>query len=357
MQTNESRHHVAEAIDRLMSVDVSGRGFISKAYPIARAKAAGPLVGVAGDRLLDALKGKKGAVVFIVTGATCQRIGLPDHVGEVDGPAGAIALARTLALACGVAPILLTDPGQGAMLSAAAASLGLYTLSVENVIRQANETTHAGSVAILEIPDSDAPAREQSLALLASLKPVAAIAIEKASKNECGVFHNSGKVDTSGGKARADELFKACREAGVLTIGIGDGGNEIGMGGIRDELAPVFPAMTRCVCPCGGSIFASQETDCLIAAAVSNWGAYALSAYLAYVSEQPYAAHSGARERQLLDGCSKAGYMNLDGLATAGADGLPVELHESFVRVLSALTLWPALQHGKRGYLADMLPR
>lgn len=34
------------------------------------------------------------------------------------------------------------------------------------------------------------------------------------------------------GKARADELFKACREAGVLTIGIGDGGNEIGMGGI-----------------------------------------------------------------------------------------------------------------------------
>jgi hypothetical protein len=357
VRTKETSHQVAEAIDRLMSVDVSGRGFIGKAYPVARAKSDGPLIGVAGDRLLAALAGKKGAVVFIVTGATCQRLGLPDHVGEVDGPAGTIALARTLALACGVAPILLTDPGQGGMLSAAAASLGLYTLSAENVIRQAKETSHAASVAVLEIPDQDEPARMQAQELLDTFKPAAAIAIEKAGKNELGVFHNIAKIDTSAGKARADELFKACARAGILTIGIGDGGNEIGMGRIRNELAPIFPQMTQCACPCGGSTFASQETDCLVAAAVSNWGAYALAAYLAYECEQPYAAHSGARERQLLEGCSKAGYMNLDGFATPGADGMPVDLHEAFVRLLSALPLWPALQHGRSGYLADLLPR
>ncbi len=357
MRTKETSHQVAEAIDRLIGVDVSGRGFIAKAYPIARADAEAPLVAAAGDKLLGALHGRKGAVVFIVTGATCQRLGLPDHVGEVDGPAGAIALARTLALACGVAPILLTDPGQGAMLSAAAGALGLYTLSVENVIRQARETSHAGSIAVLEIPDQDGPARRQAEELVQALKPVAAIAIEKSGKNERGIFHNMSMKDTSAGKARADELFKICAGAGVLTIGIGDGGNEIGMGRIRKELALAFPHMTECACPCGGSTFASQETDCLIAAAVSNWGAYGLAAYLAYECEKPYAAHSGARERQLLEGCARAGYMNLDGMATPGADGMPVELHEAFVRVLSALPLWPALQHGRAGFLADMLPR
>lgn len=88
-----------------------------------------------------------------------------------------------------------------------------------------------------------------------------------------------------------------------------------------------------------------------------RWGTTTLcpAAYLAYVSEQPYAAHSGARERQLLDGCSKAGYMNLDGLATART-ACRLNCTKALC-AFSALTLWPALQHGKRGYLAVMLPR
>ena len=348
---------MAEAIDRLMSTDLVGRGFISQGYKLARAQTSVPLVQDAGDRLLAAVAEQKAPVVFIVTGATSQRTGLPVHIGELDGPPGAIALARTLALACGVAPILLTDPNQGGMLSAAAASLGMYTLSPEDVILQARETTHAASLAVIEIPDHDTEAREQAARLIDQLKPVAAIAIEKAGKNEHGIFHNMRKINSSPGKACADQLFSACHSHGILTIGIGDGGNEIGMGKIKKELASVFPDMTKCACPCGGSIFADQKTDCLIAACVSNWGAYALAAYLAYARNQPYAAHSGARERQLLEGAAKAGYMNLDGFASAGADALPVEIHESFVRLLSTLTLWPALSHGRRGYLADMLPR
>ncbi len=350
-----SRSGFASAVDHLMTVDVPGRGFVAEAYRLARARTQRPLIEDAAERLLEALKRTEAPVVLIVTGATSQRIGLPDHIGEMDGPPGAIALARTLALACKAVPVLLTDPGQGAMLSAAAASLGLYTLPVEQVRRQAASTTHAGSVAVMEIPDQDEPARLQAGELLATLSPVAAIAVEKAGKNELGVFHNSQKVDTSAGKARADELFSACRRAGVLTIGIGDGGNEIGMGSIRAELVETFPHMRTCICPCGGSILAAQETDCLLVATVSNWGAYALAAYVAHAVDQPYAAHSAARERRLLEGCARAGYMHLDGLHVAAADGLPSELHEAFVRLLAAMTHWPPLSYGRRGYLGDML--
>lgn len=355
MSGTEGRAGLAAAIDHLMTVDVPGRGFVAEAYRLARARAARPLIEDAGERLLSALAGEETPVVFIVTGATSQRIGLPDHIGELDGPPGAIALARTLALAMKAVPVLLTDPGQGGMLSQAASSLGLYTLPVEQVARQAAKTTHAASVAVMEIPDQDGPARDQARQLVASLKPVAAIAIEKAGKNERGVFHNSQKVDTSPGKARADELFQACRAAGILTIGIGDGGNEIGMGAIREDLVRIFPHMGRCICPCGGSILAGQETDCLLVATVSNWGAYALATYLAFASGQPYAAHSPAREKRLLDGCARAGYMHLDGLHVPAADGLPSEVHEAFVRLLSTMVHWPPLAQGRRGWLGDML--
>jgi D-glutamate cyclase len=352
----DGRSSLAAAIDHLMTVDVPGRGFIAEAYRLARARTGRPLIQEAGERLLAALALRRPPIVFLVTGATSQRVGLPDHIGEMDGPPGTIALARTLALAHGAVPVLLTDPGQGAMLSQAAASLGLYTLPVEQVRRQAAETTHAASVAVVEVPDQDASAREQAVRLVTDLSPVAAIAIEKAGKNERGVFHNSQKVDTSPGKARVDELFLECRTRGVLTIGIGDGGNEIGMGSIREGLVHAFPHMAKCICPCGGSILAGQETDCLITATVSNWGAYALAAYLAFAAGQPHAAHSAARERRLLEGAARAGYMHLDGLCVPAADGLPTELHESFVRLLAAMVHWPPLLHGRRGYLADMLP-
>jgi hypothetical protein len=339
-----------------MTVDVPGRGFVAEAYRLARARTSRPLIEEAGERLLTAMAQREPPVVFIVTGATSQRVGLPDHIGEMDGPPGAVALARTLALACKAVPVLLTDPGQGSMISAAAASLGLYTLPVDQVRQQAMRTTHAASVAVLEISDRDEPARARADELLSAFSPAAAIAIEKAGKNERGVFHNSQKVDTSPGKARADELFAACRAAGVLTVGIGDGGNEIGMGAIRADLVKAFPHMGRCACPCGGSILAAQETDCLLTATVSNWGAYALAAYIAFASGQPYAAHSAARERRLLEGAARAGYMHLDGLHVPAADGLPTEIHEAFVRLLSAMVLWPPLEHGRRGYLGDMLP-
>lgn len=357
MTDTSTRTGFAEAIDRLMSVDIPGRGFIDLAYGFARRRAGRPLVQDAGEKLLSRMAGHETPTVFIITGATSQRIGLPDRVGEMDGPPGAIALARTLALTHRAVPVLLTDPGQGEMLSKAAQSLGLYTLPLSDVRRQAAATTHTTSIAVIEIPDDDSAARAQAMALIDENDPRVAVAIEKAGKNENGVFHNSQKVDTSAGKARADELFKACAAKNVLTIGIGDGGNEIGMGAIKNDLLSAFPHMAVCNCPCKGSILATQAADCLITATVSNWGAYALAAYVALASGQPYAGHTPAREARLLDGAARAGYMHLDGFALPGADGMPEEIHVAFMRLLSAMVFWPPIKHGRAGYLKDILPQ
>lgn len=351
-----ARGRFADAVDRLMTVDVPGRGFVPLAYDIARHKCDRSLTQDAGERLLAAMSETQAPVVFIVTGATSQRIGLSEWIGEMDGPPGAIALARTLALTHRAVPVLLTDPGQGKMLSEAARSLGLYSLPVADVRRQAHATTHTTSIAVIEIPADAAAAADQAKSLLADLGPRAAIAIEKAGENECGVFHNSQKADTSAGKARVDALFRACAGAGVLTIGIGDGGNEIGMGSIKDDLLKVFPHMAVCNCPCKGSILADRATDCLIVATVSNWGAYALAAYVALASGQPYACHTPNREARLLDGAARAGYMHMDGFCLPGADGMPEEVHTAFVRMLSTMVHWPPLKHGRAGYLKDMLP-
>ncbi len=346
----------AEAIDRLMTLDVPGRGFAPLAYDFARRLAGGPLIEKAGDALVERMSASKSPTVLIVTGATSQRVGLPDWVGEMDGPPGAIALARAVALTHHAIPVLLTDPGQGQMLSAAAQSLGLYTLPFEDVRRQVEATTHATSVAVIEIPDSVSEARTQAEKLVAELDPCAAIAIEKAGENERGVYHNSQKIDTSPGKARADEIFRACKAAGRLTIGIGDGGNEIGMGAIKNDILAAFPHMAECNCPCKGSILAEQALDHLLIATVSNWGAYALTAYLAFVSGRPYACHSPEREARLLEGAARAGYMHLDGFALPGADGMPEEVHTAFVRLLSTMVFWPPLKFGRAGLLKDMLP-
>ena len=63
----------------------------------------------------------------------------------------------------------------------------------------------------------------------------------------------------------------AARPPRITTIGIGDGGNEIGMGKIP------WDVIRRNV-PNGGLIACRVPTDYLIVSGVSNWGAYALAA-------------------------------------------------------------------------------
>jgi hypothetical protein len=112
----------------------------------------------------------------------------------------------------------------------------------------------------------------------------------------------------------------------VVTVGVGDGGNEIGMGNVRARLARLGPLMAR--------IAAVVGTDHLVVAGVSNWGAYGIAAALGGPTPQAL-LHTPDVERRLIRACVAAGAV--DGLSRrrqATVDGLPLDVHAAFVQLL-----------------------
>eukprot|EP01079_Euglenida_sp_SAG-EU17-18_P001987 gene1987-473_t len=68
---------------------------------------------------------------------------------------------------------------------------------------------------------------------------------------------------------RLDDIFAECTSRGIATVGIGDGGNELGMGNVSGQVFQHVPHGPKVAC----------MTSCnfLITAGVSNWGAVALA--------------------------------------------------------------------------------
>lgn len=182
--------------------------------------------------------------VLIVTGFYILRAGAP----ETDGPPGAAALGAALA-ALNYGVKFVTDRF----------SRGV----VEAVV---------GGGRVIEFPttshdESEAFAR----GLVAAEQPSLVIAIERAGLLGDGTYRNYMGVDFTHCNAKTDYLFTLA----PASVGIGDGGNEIGMGNLRGSIAsiaglPVDPCVTK--------------TDRLVVAACSNWGAYGLVAALSLMT-------------------------------------------------------------------------
>lgn len=117
--------------------------------------------------------------------------------------------------------------------------------------------------------------------LAAGQRPIThMIAIERVSPGSDGKPHRETGWDMSDDTAPLDLLFQDRRwEKPWITIGIGDGGNEIGMGLVpREILASDIPN--------GELIGAATAADHLIVAGVSNWGGFGLLCAMALVSQQ-----------------------------------------------------------------------
>jgi len=105
------------------------------------------------------------------------------------------------------------------------------------------------------------------------IAPDLMISIEVPGAAEDGCYYNIRGVDISAQVRNFEEFM---RQGNCPIIGIGDGGNEAGMGNIDAFAAalPIRPAVSRC--------------DELVVADVSNWGGYALVAMLQYWSGEPF---------------------------------------------------------------------
>ena len=146
--------------------------------------------------------------------------------------------------------------------------------------------------------------------ILDKYHPVYMISIERCGENAEHEYANMRGVSITSETAAIDHLFELAPEKHIPTIGVGDGGNEIGMGNVKDIISEKLE-LNPCVVP----------VDDLIIATTSNWGAYALTAWLqklsgeevlfTYEEAEPYLA--ATLEIGSVDGVLKEKKMGVDG--------------------------------------------
>jgi len=212
---------------------------------------------------------RRGGTVILVTG-TGNPVWLPK--GETDGPSGVAILARVFG-ALGVRSCVLSEERFLPAIAAAVQAGGTPLLPEESWGQRTNAALP------LSFPVGEQAAIPFIRDLLERLPDVVAgFFIEKPGPNSKGVFHNSsGQPKDGNWVAHAHLLVEALRARGILTVGVGDGGNEIGFGRIHEEIADLHPYGRDCGCPCHGGLLDATAVDLLLPAAVSNWGAYAIA--------------------------------------------------------------------------------
>ena len=111
------------------------------------------------------------------------------------------------------------------------------------------------------MPVDDDACREQASELLDRLKPALVLGIEKLSPNRSGVIHGATGLDYTDVHANPKHLFDGAKERGILTAGIGDGGNECGFGVVEEAVREIMPAGDTCECPCGNGSAATVASS------------------------------------------------------------------------------------------------
>lgn len=258
--------HSFQAIEQVIWADPAQRGVHFLALPGELGRAAKSLF--AASR------------VAIVTGFFI----VDQKTFETDGPPGARAIGRALE-SLQIPVEFLTD------------SFGVSTLQKAG-LQPVGKTFHAGSL-------------PQKLTHL--------IAVERLGRAVDERYYSMRGRDITEVTEPLDQLFLDANSQDIVTIGIGDGGNEIGMGKIRDH---VISNISH-----GATISSIVPTDFLISSGTSNWGAWGLVAGLSLLARHdllPDVEEARDDLRQAIDaGCCDG----VTGRREMTVDGLTVEVY------------------------------
>jgi hypothetical protein len=222
---------------------------------------------------------------------------------ETDGPTGSLVLARALSR-IGKSVRVWTDSFCIGAFKSCAAALGFP----ENLVEDATA------------PDFD-PSGADLL-----------VYIERLGRARDGAYYDMRGRDLTPWTAALDS-FASC---GAGTIGIGDGGNEVGMGNYTGALSELMPGYSKCLCV--------VKTDVCLPVDVSNWGAYALASVMSH-ERGAWLGQSILEESSMLRALAASGAV--DGITKkneASVDGMPLERQQEVVaRLVEAVGLQPGL--------------
>lgn len=314
---------VVRRLEAVIHVDPGSRGIGHITLPGQLAAAAGRFAAA--------------RAVVVLTGFPCRVADSPPT--ETDGPPGAVALVAA-ALALGKRAALVTDECNAPALAAVAGAAGV--------------AGHPG-FSLHAFPPRAAwtPVHDGALAALAADYDHA-VAIERSGAAGDGGYYTMGGTPMAHLVAPVDALLTvgcACGGGAApgaaprSSTGIGDGGNEAGMGVVVDRVR----AHIR-----NGPLIASvTPADALVTAGVSNWGGWALVAAVE-AAVRLGAAPAGApppppglplgglltppaTERAIAAAMVGAGVRDgISGACDGSVDGMPLETHLGVLEALRA---------------------
>lgn len=245
-------------------------------------------INLTGELKKAAMSLKEANTVLIVTGFVIR----DQLFGETDGPVGAVSIAGALNM-LGKNSVIVTDIYSEEILRVA-----LKTIDLEIVLEIITKNDEDNFYEII----------------LNKYKPDCLISIERPGEAVDGLMYSMTGECISSLVSSVDPLFREAKKRGLCTIGIGDGGNEIGMGKIRNYVINNVPN--------GDIIVASFAADYLIVSGVSNWGAHALVAALSILSNRNLLYDVETEEKLLraivdigaVNGMTKQNVLTVDGL-------------------------------------------
>jgi hypothetical protein len=279
-----------DAIETLCALDPGGRG-------ISRLVVAGAMAAAARS-LLRARR------VVLVTGFVAR----PAWAAETDGPSGTVVLGRALRR-LGADVAYLADPPVGPLL--------------DGCLRVLGEPRE-----LLAVPAEPAAALRAAREMVGAFGPTHLVAVERPGRAIDGGYYSARGRSIAAVNAPFDTLFLR-RPPGTTTIGIGDGGNEIGMGRVRGRVERDVPN--------GAKIASVVRTDHLVVAGTSNWGAWGVTAHLALATGRAL-LHTPVEEARLTRAMVRAGAVDgLTGAAQLSVDNLPLGFHQRLLETLRGL--------------------
>ncbi len=313
-------------LDHLMALDTSGKGIVGRLYGASVESNRGrPLTLAAAQALIARVE--PGAVVGILTGFPSRSF-LLEGVTETDGPVGAAVLARIVEEVLAAIPIVFTEERIAKFLRNCCTVAGLLIGTPQQALSSKVGPHTAAVAAVVPISTDHEEAKQQAAEYMDRFQPTALIAIEQPGLSSDGFAYTAaGRRITDHLLAKMDYLFDEAEERGVLRIGIGDNGNEMGMGRVKDAVHEI---------PNGSTIAASRTSDYLLAAGNSNWGGYALGAAIEAVASGETRVLRRLDVPAILRRCAEDGV--IDGVSSRPeprSDGTPASLNQSVIDLMA----------------------
>ena len=239
---------------------------------------------------------------IIVTGFYILMAGAPEN----DGPPGAVAIGNALR-SIGYDVVYVSDR---------------YSAPIV-------EGLMGGVPPVIDFPIADdTESRRFAEGILRDVAPSVLISIERCGPSEDGRARNMRNVDITDFTAKTDHLFTG----ETPSVGIGDGGNEIGMGNLA-HVIPTVPTLVEHPC-------VTRVTKPVIAS-VSNWGGYGLVAAISQRVGRNLLP-SVADEREMVKRAIALGAVDsFTGQRAPMVDGFPIEEYCQTLEKLHALLPFP----------------